>query len=136
MSENEKNPTSETAANADNSANSPDLLTVAARQRTMLIALLIYCLVIIGTMFIAVVQANESVLLVLAGLTVVFFGARLCWVLYGRASAILLTVLILIPYVNILLILMISSKTTKMLKEKGFKVGLLGANLKEVAAGQ
>ena len=48
----------------------------------------------------------------------------------------LLTVLILIPYVNILLILMVSIKATKMLKEKGFKVGLLGANLKEVASGQ
>ncbi|WP_136808777.1 hypothetical protein [Desulfosediminicola flagellatus] len=109
-----------------------NLLTVGSRQKALLRALLVYLLVIVGSVFLPAVREFEQLLLLLVGIVIVYLTARLCWALYGRGSAILLTLLSCIPYVNIVIILLASGKATRILKGKGFKVGLLGANLSEV----
>lgn len=111
-----------------------NLLTVGSRQKALLRALLVYLLVIVGSVFLPSVREFEQLLLLLVGIAIVYLTARLCWALYGRGSAIVLTLLSCIPYVNIVIILLASGKATKILKGKGFKVGLLGANLSEVEA--
>ena len=134
MGENEANTAVQSPDNIKNGTDTLNLLAVATRQRAIMMTLLIYILVIIGARFIPVVRANEPLIMIIVSLAIVFFAARLCWVVYGKVSASLLTVLCCIPYVNIIIILMVSSRSTKILKEKGFKVGLLGANIKDVAA--
>lgn len=134
MSENEANTTVQSPDNNKDGTAPLNLLAVATRQRAILMTLLIYILVIIGARFIPVIRANEPLIMIVVSLAIIFFAARLCWVLYGKVSASLLTVLCCIPYVNIIILLMVSSRSTKILKEKGFKVGLLGAKIKDVAA--
>ena len=114
--------------------NQMDFLADATRQRAIMIVLLLYILVIVAAMFVPVIRANESLIMIVVGLAMIFFAARLCWVLYGKVFASLLTVLCFVPYVNILIVLMISSRATRILKGEGFKVGLLGANIKNIAA--
>lgn len=129
----EKKNTADTSSVNNNGKETPDILAVATRQRAMMLTLLAYIAVIIGTMFFPVVRQNEYLLMIPVILAIVFFTARLCWVVYGKGAAILLTVLSCVPYVSIIIMLLVSSRATKMLKEKGLKVGLLGANIKEVA---
>ncbi len=133
MSEKKTNTAATGSTNIKNGKETPDILTVATRQRAMMMTLLAYIAVIIGTMFLPVVRQNEFLLMIPVVLAIVFFTARLCWVVYGKGPAILMTVLCCIPYVSIIIMLLVSSRATKMLKEKGLKVGLLGANIKEVA---
>ena len=51
---------------------------------------------------------------------------------YGTGLGILLGLLTFIPCIGLLVLLIVNGKATRVLKENGFKVGLLGANLAEV----
>ncbi len=133
MSKDETNSPAAESTHIVNDEGILDILAVAKRQRAMMMTLLAYIAIIIGSMSLPILQENETILMIPVILAIIFFTARLCWVVYGKVSAILLTILCCIPYVNILIILMVSSRATKILKENGLKVGLLGANIKEAA---
>jgi hypothetical protein len=49
--------------------------------------------------------------------------------LYGIAAGVLLGLLILVPLLGLLVLLMINSSATRFLRQNGFRVGLLGADL-------
>lgn len=54
--------------------------------------------------------------------------------IHGTLRAVIYALLSWVPILNILLLLTISSTATKLLRENGFRVGLLGTNLKSVEA--
>lgn len=61
-----------------------------------------------------------------------FFNARLCLKVYGTFTAIILITLGIIPIINFLVVLAASSRANKLIKKAGFKVGFMGANIKEI----
>jgi hypothetical protein len=110
-----------------------EILVIAKRQKALLYTFLIYLLISGAT---GVVSADVKPLLQLTALpiiiSVVIFTARLCLKLYDKASAIFMIVLSIIPLVNLIILLIANSKATKLIKSKGFRVGLVGANIKEI----
>ena len=112
---------------------SDEILVIAKRQKALLYTLLVYLLVSGAS---GGVNPEIKPLLQLVAIPVmiaiVIFTARLCLKLYGKAGAIFMIVLSIIPLVNLIIILIANSKANKLIKSKGFKVGLVGANIKEI----
>lgn len=110
------------------------VLKVAKRQKALVYTFLAYFLTN------ALTQALPSELRVAGGMVIlplwiamIIFNARLCWLVYGRFGAILMTILGFIPLLNLLAVLAASSRANKLIKEAGFKVGFMGANTKEIS---
>ena len=57
---------------------------------------------------------------------------RLALSIYSTATAITVGILTLIPYLGILILLIINSKATKILRTNGIKVGLMGDKVKQI----
>ena len=108
-------------------------MRIARRQKSLLLAFLIYFTV---SIFVAKADPEIQTLLhiaqVLIMLGIVILTARLSFCLYNKYGAIFLTILSIIPLINIIIILVASSKATKTLKDNGFRVGLLGADINAI----
>ncbi|MBC7967314.1 MAG: hypothetical protein H7Z17_15470 [Fuerstia sp.] len=68
----------------------------------------------------------------LVGLTGAVFAFLLAMKTHGTGQGILLGILCLVPCVGLLVLLIINSKATSVLKANGIKVGLLGADLSSI----
>ena len=55
---------------------------------------------------------------------------------YSPVVGILFAILTLVPCVGLLMLLLINGKATRILKQNGIRVGLMGANLSEVKSRQ
>ena len=108
------------------------VLQVAKRQKALIYTFLAYFLA-------ATLQGLPQELKFIAGLiilpilvAIIIFNARLCLKVYGTFTAVLLIILGIIPMINFLVVLAASSRANKLIKNAGFKVGFMGANIKEI----
>ena len=110
-----------------------DLKSVARYQKGVIVCILIYLLAVFGQFALppeATIILGIGVLLV--GLTGAVFAFLLAIKTHGMGQGILLGILCLVPCVGLLVLLVINSKATSVLKQNGIKVGLLGADLKSL----
>lgn len=108
------------------------VLQVAKRQKALIYTFLVY-------FFAAALQGLPQEIRVIAGLVIfpiwiaiIIFNARLCMKVYGTFTAVLLIILGIIPMINFLVVLAASSRANKLIKNAGFNVGFMGANIKEI----
>lgn len=108
------------------------VLQVAKRQKALIYTFLAY-------FFAATLQTLPQELKVITSLVIfpiwiaiIIFNARLCLKVYGTFTAIILITLGIIPIINFLVVLAASSRANKLIKKAGFKVGFMGANIKEI----
>ena len=110
-----------------------NILIIAKRQKYLLIVFFMYFLLagIAGSAGPDIKPLIQLSLLPVM-LAVVIFTAVLCWKVYGTTVAIIMTILSIIPLINILVMLSANSRANQLIKSKGFRVGLLGANIKQM----
>lgn len=104
-------------------------LAVGRAQKMIIYAILLnlagaFIMIAVGTA--AVVMLINLVALVLSIVGIVSLAIGLG---NGIALRILYVVLMFIPLVNLITLLILNSKATRMLRAAGYEVGLLGANL-------
>ena len=113
----------------------PEIRKIAVRQKVLLFCILIYIVCSLSLFLIPAVAgdgANEAAMLVsLAMLVNGVVGAVFVFLLatgvFGTAIGILLGLLALIPLVGLLVLLLVNGRATRMLRDNGISVGLLGA---------
>ena len=110
-----------------------DLKSVAVYQKGILVCILIYLAAVVAQ-FVLPPELNAIVVIgifavVLVGTIFVFL---LAMKVYNTGIGILLGILTLVPCVGLLILLVVNSKATGVLKQNGIKVGLLGADLSKL----
>lgn len=110
-----------------------DLRSVATYQRYVMLCILIYLIAVIGQF---AVPQEMRIFIALPVLVVMLTGTVFVFLLstkvYGTVQGVLLAILTLIPCIGLIVLLIINSKATNVLKANGIKVGLLGANPADV----
>jgi hypothetical protein len=112
-----------------------DRKTVAVAQKSILICILLYFICVGVQLVLARNPASfqYSVYLAIVGLAVVLAATVSVFLLairvYSVASGILLGIGTLVPCLGLFILLIINGKATKILKDNGHHVGLLGADL-------
>ena len=110
--------------------NNADLLVIAKRQKTLLGVLLLSILTfILLIIFIKPSQEQLNIFASIFALSIIWFTARLCLKIYALPKAIVMIILSFIPVVSLLVLLIANVKSTRLLRSKGFRVGLMGANI-------
>lgn len=110
------------------------VLQVAKRQKALVYTFLIYFFS--AALLQALppeIRAISSLVIFPIWLAIIILNARLCLKVYGRAAAVVLIILGIIPIINFLVVLAASSRANKLIKAAGFKVGFMGANTKEIS---
>jgi len=122
---------SDTSSEIPATGNDSNLVVIAKLQRWLNFSILGYFAVIAIAGFSS--PSNDS-LMALVGFLMIGVGIfafvtviRLAKVMKGTVSAILHAIALLIPLVGLLVLLILNSRATRLLKEGGYKVGLLGA---------
>lgn len=107
-----------------------DVQSVALYQRGVMVCILLYLLAV-GAQI--VTPADFRVFLAIGALLVVLSGAVFVFLLaikvYGAGLGVLLGLLTLIPCLGLIVLLVVNSKATKVLRQNGYTVGLLGGRL-------
>jgi hypothetical protein len=109
-----------------------DLRKVAGYQRAILICILIYIVAVIGQF--AIPPAQRPILAVViigVGLVATVFVFMLAMKVYSTWLGVLLGILTIVPCINLLVLLAINTKATNILRQNGYKVGLLGADMSQ-----
>lgn len=110
-----------------------DLRSVAVYQKGILICILIYLVAVFGQFAVhPSVRGFVAIGVMAIGLTAAVFTFLLAMKTHGTVSGILLGILCLIPCVGLIVLLIINSKATNVLKQNGIKVGLLGADISSI----
>lgn len=118
------------------SGSQKDLYHVARMQKGIIICILLYFIAMFGQL--AIPQQLRG--LILIGLLFVLLAGAVFVIslsvrVYGTALGIVLGILALIPCWGMIVLLVINSKATRIMKDNGIKVGLMGANLSEIERG-
>lgn len=112
------------------------LLKVATAQKHVLYVVLAYVLLIVVNLVLGRVLPGMINVGMFAFLAVAIAGAitvyRLASLFRSKVVAAIYLVGLLVPCLGLLLLLSISQEATRVLKENGIKVGLLGANLDDI----
>jgi hypothetical protein len=110
-----------------------DLREIARRQRGLNICILAYIVLII-LRFTLPPQVMILVLLAVAAvvITSAVFVFMLSIAVYNTGAGIVLGILTLIPIVGLIILLIINGKATSILRSHGIKVGLMGADPKQI----
>lgn len=110
-----------------------DVRRVAVYQKGVLFCILIYLSAYIG-LFLVPPEAAIVPGLILVGvaLTSIVFVFLLAMKIYNPVMGIILGIGIIIPVIGLIILLMVSSKATKILRDNGIQVGLLGADLSKI----
>jgi hypothetical membrane protein len=124
----EANPYRTPRANVDTGGEGPELESVAAGQKLVIYAFLVY----IAAGALRELVSPLLVLLAIPALVMALIGvwrtgAGLGW---HVAARILLQVLMFVPLVNLIVLLVVSGRATRALRGAGYRVGLLGASRK------
>lgn len=110
-----------------------DLKSVARYQKGVIVCILIYLLAMFSQFVIPPeLRMFVGIGVMFVGLTGAVFAFLLAIKTHGTGQGILLGILCLVPCVGLLVLLIINSKATSVLKQNGIKVGLLGADLKSI----
>jgi len=110
-----------------------NILVIAKRQKSLLLTFLAYFL-LAGYSGSADPQIKPFIQLLALPLmlAVVILTARLTLRLYGKVGATIMIILSIIPLINLVIVLIANSKANKLIKSKGFRVGLAGADTREI----
>lgn len=115
------------------SGNREDLRNVALYQKGIVVCILIYLIAVIGQFAIPpelrILVALGVVVAAIVGTVFVFL---LAIKIYSTGVGVVLGILTLIPCVGLVVLLIVNAKATRILKENGIKVGLLGAKLSQI----
>jgi hypothetical protein len=110
-----------------------DLRSVARYQKGVIVCILIYLIAAFGQFAVPPeLRIFIGIGIMCVGLTGAVFAFLLAMKTHGTGQGILLGILTLVPCVGLLVLLIINSKATNVLKQNGIKVGLLGADLKSI----
>lgn len=110
-----------------------DLRSVAKYQKGIILSILVYLIAVIGQFALPVdLRPLVAIAALLAGLVGAVFVFLLAMKTYGTGTGILLGILTLAPCLGLIVLLMVNSKATNILKQNGIKVGLLGANVAQI----
>ena len=141
-SEDEVLPTGHRHRSKKNSAHTPNTVIVAKSQKFVLWALLANIFLSIAIQVVPKLEippqlmlATSGGLFLLALVVIAFtmiFTFQLTKELSGTGVAVLYAILVIIPCISLIVLYLVSNKATALLQAKGFKVGLMGANLAEV----
>jgi len=108
---------------------------VAKSQRLLLHTLLVY-LGLIVCMFI--VPASAVIIIqffaLAAAIIMVFTVANIATKVFNIFSGVILALLMLVPLINLLILGVVNGRATKLLRENGYDVGVLGARSAPLAA--
>jgi hypothetical protein len=111
----------------------PDLRVVATRQKGLIFCILAYLLAVAAQFALPeelrLLAALFALAVVVAAVVFVFMMAL---ELYGVGIGIVMGVLTLIPLVGLIVLLIINGKATKLLRRHGIKVGLFGADSRQI----
>lgn len=112
-----------------------DLREVAVRQRAIMLCILGY-IVLLVLRFVVPPPFNLFALLAAfaVSITAMVFVFMLSVAIYNTGMGIFLGILTLVPLVNLIVLLIINGKATKILREHGIKVGLMGADTSQIPA--
>ena len=109
------------------------VLVIAEREKRLIYAILVHLIIVI---FKASVRDEIRPILVFIHpiiiLALIVFSARLFICFYGKITSLAMVILSLIPGVNLILWGVTLYKSHKYIKSNGFKVGILGARLKDI----
>jgi hypothetical protein len=109
-----------------------DLRSVALYQKIILLWVLVYLLTVFAQFVIpAELRSLLGIALVGIGVVAAVFVFLLSLKIFSTGTGIVLAILTLIPIIGLIALLVINQKATTILKNKGYKVGLLGADLSE-----
>ena len=112
-----------------------DLRTIAVRQRGIMFCILAYIVLVLGQfLFPPEVRPIVGLLALAASITAAVFVFMLALALYNTAAGIVLGILTLIPLVGLIVLLVINGKATNTLRRHNIRVGLLGADAKQIPA--
>jgi uncharacterized membrane-anchored protein len=113
-----------------NSGRPEDLKIVAVAQKSIIICILIYFCLIVATFFVPP-QYNFYLLIcvLLLGLVSTVSVFLLAMKVYGPIQGVLVGILTMVPCLGLLMLLLVNQRATKILKDNGHPVGLLGADL-------
>ncbi len=110
-----------------------DLKAIASFQKGIIFCILIY-LGAVGAQFALPPQLRPIMGLgvLVLGVVSTVFVFRLAMRIYSTGVGIVLGILTLIPCIGLIVLLIVNSKATGILKENGITVGLLGANSSDI----
>ena len=110
-----------------------NLLVVAGRQKHLLFTFLAYFLVTgYSSSADPEIKPFVALLTLVLLLVVVILTGRLAVRLYSKVGTTVMILFSIIPLINIAVILIASSKANKLMKSKGFRIGLAGVDTKEI----
>ena len=138
MSENPyQSPLEYTPAVGVKSGRQEDVRSVAVYQKGILVCILIYLIGVIGQFTLPPQLRPILALGVLpVGVTGLVFVFLLSTKVYHPAVGVLLGILTLVPLVGLLVLLAVSDRATRILRQNGHRVGLLGAKLSDIRASE
>jgi hypothetical protein len=114
-----------------------DLRSVAGLQKAIIFCIL-FNLIVYACQFFFPAERRWVVALpaIPVGLASTVCLFMLALRLYSPAAGIILGLLSLVPWVNLIILLVVNQKATKTLQSHGIRVGFLGANLSQVPASE
>ncbi len=126
-----------------NSGTREDLKKVAQYQKGIM-----YCILANFVMIAVLIFAGQSVapgagktslMLIMNGLYIIVALAQLVFIVmlatkvYNMAIGVIAGILSFIPCLGLIILLVVNQKATKVLQQNGIKVGLMGANMSQLA---
>jgi hypothetical protein len=117
------------------SANREDFRRVAKFQKGFFVCVLIQLIAIIGQYALPMeIRPLLALGLLVAGIGIVrtAFVFLLTIQVYGTGVGVLLGILALVPFVNMVVLLIVNGKAASILGKNGIKFGLLGPNLSQI----
>jgi len=112
-----------------------DLRAIAVRQRAIMYCILGYIVMILGQFLIPPgLRFVPAIIAMAVSIVAAVFVFMLALSLYGTGIGLLLGVLTLVPLVGLIVLLIINNKATLILRHHGIKVGLMGADPKQIPA--
>jgi hypothetical protein len=109
-----------------------DLRTIAARQKAIMICILVDILSVAAVIALPrELKILPAATLVIAGIASVVYVFLLSMSLYSVGTGVILGLLTFIPYVGLVVLVTVSAKATRELREYGYKVGFMGADMSQ-----
>lgn len=110
------------------------VLEVAKKQRNLILVFLLYFLCAGAVAAISDPELVSMIRVVgfLFALALVVFLGLLAFTIFSTPMAVLLTLLCLVPLLNLISFLVVNSKANKVIKSAGYRVGLAGADIKAI----
>jgi hypothetical protein len=112
-----------------------DLRAIAMRQRGIMYCILGY-LVLVAAQFAVPEQLRiiPGLLALVVSVAAAVFVFMLALSVYNTAAGVVLGILTLVPLIGLIILLIINARATKILRQHGIRVGLMGADPRQIPA--